>query len=172
MTAMMQFPARPNARTKRRVSPSALFENRVCWVGGLTQPVGRRRQGHALGAHGQREDLADDDPGAGAPGGGEEEDVDADEGDHGLDGVVVVRADGADDGDDELADQHAEGAPDEQRPAAEALHGVERDGRRARVDERRDERDEEGVLDGAELLEEGGAEVEDKVDAGPGKPCR
>lgn len=133
----------------------------------VPQPVGGGRQTDTAGADLQGEDLADDDPGAGAPGGGEEEDVDADEGDHGGDGLGVVGQDGADDGDDELADDHAEGAPDEDGAAAEALNGPEGDGRRAHVDQVGDERDEERVLDRAERLEEGGAKVEDEVDTGP-----
>lgn len=101
-----------------------------------------------------------------APGASEEEDVDADEGDHGLDSAVGA-SDGTNDGDDELADDHAERTPDEQGAAADSLHTPERDRGRADVDEGRDERDQERVLDGAELLEEGGAEVEDEVDTGP-----
>lgn len=131
----------------------------------VPHPVGGGGEGDALCAHGEGEDLADDDPGAGPPGGGEEEDVDADEGDHGLDGAVVVGPDGAHDGDDELADDHAGRPPDQEGAAAEALHGVEGDRGGADVDEGGDEVHEEGVADGAELLEEGGAEVEDEVAA-------
>ena len=110
---------------------------------GVPQPVGGGGEGDTAGADGQGEDLADDDPGAGAPGGGEPEDEDGDEGDLGVDGgdvvgqvgltrgvrgvrVRVVEADGdTDDGDDELADQHAEGTDDEDGAATEALDGPE-----------------------------------------------
>lgn len=134
----------------------------------LTQPVGGGRESDTLGAHGERVDLADHDPGTGAPRGRKEEDVQADEGDHDLDGHGRLGVDGTDDGDNELADSHGQGAPDKQCAAAEALHAPERDGGGAHVDERRDELDEERVVNGAELHEEGGAKVKDKVDAGPG----
>ena len=78
-----------------------------------------------------------------------------------------MSVDGADNGDDELADDHTQSAPDEKRATAEFLNGVKGDGGRADVDEGGDETDEEGVGDGAEFLEEGGTEVEDEVDTGP-----
>ena len=151
---------------------------------GVPEPVGGGGQGDAAGADGEGEDLADDDPRAGAPRGGEEEDVDGDEGDLGVDGGGVVRdgggvgpgadgvglveADGdADDGDDELAAQHAEGAPDQQHAAAELLHRVEGDRGADGVDEVEDQRDQEGVGDGARGLQEGGRVVEDEIDARP-----
>jgi hypothetical protein len=133
----------------------------------VPEPVGGGREGDAARANGQREDLADDDPGAGAPGRSEEEDEDADECDFGLDGIGVVAIDRTGDGDDKLADDHSQGAPEEERAAAEFLNGPEGDGGRADVDEGGDETDQEGVVDGAEVLEEGGAEVEDEVDTGP-----
>lgn len=132
----------------------------------VPQPVGRSGEGNTSGADLQRVDFTNEHPRARAPGGGEEEDVDADEGDHGGGGGGGA-GDGADDGDDELADDHAEGTPDEQGATAEALDGPEGDGGGDDVDDGGDHGDEEGVLDGAEVLEEGGAEVEDKVDTGP-----
>ncbi len=69
---------------------------------------------------------------------------------------------------EELADQHAEGAPDQDGAAAEALDGPEGERRGEDVDEGEDERDEEGVVDGAGGLKEGRRVVEDEVDAGPG----
>lgn len=135
--------------------------------GELTEPVRGGGQGDTLGTDGQGEDFANDDPRAGAPGGGEEGDVDADEADHGLDGAIVGGLDGANDGHDELADEHAESTPDQKRTATEPLHGPEGEGRGADVDEGGDERDEEGVVNSAQLLEEGGSEVEDKVDTSP-----
>lgn len=128
---------------------------------GIPEPVRAGGDTDAARAYGQGEDLADDDPGGGAPGHGEEADVDADEGDHGRDGGRVVGllsplrdANGRH---DELAHDHAHGAVDQQGAAAELLNGEEGDGRRQHVDERRDQRDEEHVGDGAELLEEDGA---------------
>jgi hypothetical protein len=118
--------------------------------------------------------LANQHPRAGAPSRGKEEDEDGDEGDLGIDGGDVVgaldavddrdlvEADGdTDDGDNELADHHAEGAPHEQGTAAEALDGPEGEGRRADVDEGEDKRDQERVADGAGGLQEGGRVVED-----------
>ena len=108
---------------------------------GVPEPVGGGGESDTTRADGEREDLTDEDPGTGTPGGGEEEDEDCDEGDLRVDGgdvvgaglaggveVGVVEADGdTDDGDEELADQHAEGTPDEKRTATEALDGVEGD---------------------------------------------
>jgi hypothetical protein len=105
----------------------------------VPQPVGGGGKSNTAGADGEREDLANDDPGAGAPGAGEEEDEDGDEGDLGVDGrdvgcagltsgvgEGVVKANGdTDDGDEELADQHAEGTPDEERTATPLLNSVE-----------------------------------------------
>ena len=80
---------------------------------------------------------------------------------------MVAAVGHTDDGADELADEHAESTPDEQRATAEFLDGPERDGGRAHVDEGGDEGDEEGVADRSKRLEEGSPEVEDKVDARP-----
>ena len=133
----------------------------------VPQPVGGGRETDTAGADGDGEDLADDDPRAGAPGRGEEEDVDADEGNEGTGGALVVGESGSDGSDDELADNHSEGTPDEERAAAEALDGPERDGGGADVDDGEDQGHEEGVLDRAEGLEEDGGVVEDEVDTGP-----
>lgn len=132
----------------------------------VPQPVGRGGEGNTSGTDLQRVDFTNEHPRARAPGGGEEEDVDADEGDHGGGGGGGA-GDGAGDGDDELADNHAEGTPDKQGATAEALDGPEGDGGGDDVDDGGDHGDEEGVLDGAEVLEEGGAEVEDEVDTSP-----
>lgn len=133
----------------------------------VPQPVRGGGEGDTTGTDGEGEDLADNDPGAGAPGAGEEEDVDADEGDHGGDGARVVAVGDADDGDEELADDHAQGTPEEEGATADLLNGVEGEGGGEDVDDGGDHGEEEGVLDCAELLEEGGAEVEDEVDTGP-----
>lgn len=150
---------------------------------GVPEPVGGGGQANTTRADGQREDLADDDPGAGAPGRGEEEDEDGNEGDLGVDGRDVVgeglgRIGGigvrlveanrdTNDGDEELADQHAEGTIEEDGPATPLLNRVERDGGRADVDDGEDHGDEEGVADGTRGLEEGSRVVEDEVDTGP-----
>lgn len=62
---------------------------------GVPEPVGGGGESDTTGADGQGEDLADEDPRAGTPGGGEEEDEDGDEGDLGVDGGDVVGAGGA-----------------------------------------------------------------------------
>lgn len=78
----------------------------------------------------------------------------------------------ADDGDDELADYHAEGTPQEQGPTTDLLDGPEGDWGGADVDDCGDHGQQEGVLDRAQLLEEGGTKVEDEVDTGPPKKYR
>src|SRR3569833_2767425 len=115
----------------------------------IPEPVGSRRQTDTTRADRQGEDLANDDPGAGSPGGGEEEDEDGDE------------------GDEELADQHAQGTPDEDGAAAEALDGPEGNRGREDVDQREDQGHQEDVLDGARGLQEGGRVVKKKVDTSP-----
>ena len=84
-----------------------------------------------------------------APGAGKEEDSDGDEGDLSVDGgnvlgdgvtgrvgVRLVEPDShTDNGDDELADEHAGSTPDEERAATEALDGPERDRGRHDVDD-------------------------------------
>ena len=151
---------------------------------GVPEPVGGGGETDTARADGEREDLADQDPGAGTPGGGEEEDEDGDEGDLRVDGVDVVghgglavieevglvEADGdTNDGDDELANQHAEGTPEEDGAATEALDGPEGDGGGEHVDDGEDHGDQELVLDGTGGLEEGGGVVEDEVDTSPGQ---
>ena len=133
----------------------------------VPEPVGGSREGNTAGTDGQREDLADHYPGTGTPGAGEEEDVDTDEGNHGSDGLVVIVVGDTDDGDDELADNHAESTPQEQRTTTDLLNSVERERSGADVDNGGDDAEQEGVLDCAELGEEGGTEVEDEVDTGP-----
>ena len=136
----------------------------------VPEPVGGGGETDTARADWEREDLADDDPGAGAPGGGEEGDIDADECDHGLDGSLVVLVWGtsgdADDTDDELGDDHSGGADDENAATTEALDDPEGERGAQDVDEGGDEGDEEGVADRAEGGEEDGSEVEDEVDTG------
>lgn len=137
----------------------------------VPEPVGGGGETDTAGSDGQGEDLTDENPGTGTPGGGEEGDVDADEGDHGGDGggVVLLETAGSDtdDGDDEFTDQHTQGTPDEDGTTTEALNDVEGDRGGADVDKSGDKTDEERVADRAECLEESGTEVEDEVDTGP-----
>lgn len=91
-------------------------------------------------------------------------DLHADEGDLNLDkgGVVVgVGLGGTDDGGDELTDPHAERTVDQKRSTTESLNGPEGDGSGADINEGSNERDQEWVGDGAQVLEEDGTEVED-----------
>lgn len=152
---------------------------------GVPEPVGGGGETDTTGSDGEREDLADDDPGTRAPGGSEEEDEDGDEGDLGVDGrnvvgdlgigivgvrVGLVEADcNTDDGDKELADKHAKGTGNEDSSSTEALNSPEGEGSRADVDKGEDERNEEGVVNGTGRLEEGSRVVEDEVDTGPGE---
>lgn len=71
------------------------------------------------------------------------------------------------DGDEELADQHAQGTPDKERSATDLLNGVEGDRGGANVDEGEDQGDQERVGDGAGRLQERGRVVEDEVDTSP-----
>jgi hypothetical protein len=141
-----------------------------CRVGGDTyavpEPVGGRGEGNATGTDRQREDLANDHPGTRTPGGGEEKDVDADEGDHCADSLMVTTVGNTDDGDQKLADDHPQGAPDQQGTTAQPLHGPERNGGRADVDDGGDHVDQEGIGNGAQGGEERGAVVEDEIDTG------
>lgn len=111
--------------------------------------------------------TANDDPGTGTPGAGKEEDVDADEGNHGRDGRGALTVGDADDGDEELADDHAQGTPEEQGATTDFLDGVEGDRGGADIDDGGDHAQEEGVLDCTKLLEEDGTVVEDEVDTSP-----
>jgi len=153
---------------------------------GVPQPVGGGRESDTTRSDGKREDFTDQNPGTRAPSGSEEEDEDGNEGDLSVDSgdvvgagkivttggvgdlVSVVETDGnTDNSDDKLADQHAEGTPDEERTATELLNSVEGDGGRADVDKGEDQRDQEGVADGTGGLEERSRVVEDEVDTSP-----
>jgi hypothetical protein len=132
----------------------------------VPEPVGGGGQSNTTGTDGQRVDLADDDPGTRTPGAGEEEDVNADEGDFSADGALGAGSN-SDNGNNELADNHAQSTPEEQSTTTELLHGVKRDGSGADVDDGGDHANQEGVADGSQALEEGGTEVEDEVDTSP-----
>lgn len=80
----------------------------------------------------------------------------------------VVESDGdTDDGNEELADQHAKSTPDEERTTSKLLNSVERERGRAHVDESKDQRDQEGVADSSSGLQEGSGVVENEVDTSP-----
>lgn len=72
----------------------------------VPEPVGGGGETDTTGSDGERVDFTDENPSSGTPGGGEEGDVDADEGDHGLDGGGVVlgftTGGNSDDGNDEF----------------------------------------------------------------------
>jgi hypothetical protein len=148
---------------------------------GVPKPVGGGGESNTTGTDGEREDLTDKNPGTGTPGGGEEEDEDGDEGNLSVDSREIVGAGSAiseggrvveslgntDDGNQELADQHAKSTVQQKCATTKLLHSVEREGSRANVNESEDQRDQEGVGDGACRLEERCGVVEDEVDTGP-----
>ena len=80
--------------------------------------------------------------------------------------VVEANRD-TDDSNEELADQHAESAIDQERATTESLNSVERDGRGADVDKSEDQRDQEGIADRASGLQERGGIVENEVHTSP-----
>ena len=131
--------------------------------GPIEEPVRGGGHGEGLGADFEGEDLAGDDPGDWTPGGGEEEDVDADECDGGFLGGVVVYDDVAgsvltsgccaEDGDDELRDAHADCSPEENWASTPLLDGVEAGEGGCCVDAVGDQADDEGVGE-AGVLEE------------------
>lgn len=111
--------------------------------------------------------LSDNNPRAWTPGAGKEKDVDADERDHSADSVAILSVGDANNGDDELANNHSEGTPQKERTATNTFDGPKCDWGREHVDNSGNHADEEGVADGSEGFEEGCAKVEDEVDAGP-----
>jgi hypothetical protein len=149
----------------------------------VPQPVGGSGQTDTARTDGQREDLANDNPCARSPGGGEEENEDGNEGNLGVDSrdvvgksgvrvagvrVSVVEADRyTNDGHQELADQHTESTPEEDGAAAKLLDSPEGDGSGADVDQGEDQGDQEGVVNGTSRLQEGSRVVEDEVDTSP-----
>lgn len=139
--------------------------------GEIPEPVRRRGKRHALRAHVEREDLADDDPRDWPPRRREEGDVDAHESDeHLLAREVRLRDGHTRDRDDELAHAHAHRADEQQPAASKALDAPHARERHEAVDNVRRDADEEGVLN-ARVLEEDRAVVEDEVDTGELLPC-
>ena len=108
----------------------------------IPEPVGRGRQTNTARSNRKREDLSNDHPGTRAPGGSEEGDVEADEGNHSGNRSIVMLFDltGRDtnDTDDKLHDDHSRASDDEDLAAAEAFDCPEGDRRRTDVDEGRD----------------------------------
>lgn len=138
----------------------------------VPEPVGRGGQGNTTGANGQGVDLADNDPGTGAPSTGKEEDVDTDECNHGRKSLRVVAISHTKDGDDELADDHAQSTPQQQRTTTDLLDGVEGEGGGKDIDDGGDHAQQERVVDATMFLlekvgEEASSKVEDKVDTSP-----
>jgi len=132
----------------------------------VPEPVGGGREGHGLGTDSKRVDLASDDPRDGTPGGSEEGDVDADEGDETLLACHVLHRDGdTDDGDEVLANEHTNSTNQEEATATDVVDGPERWDSHADVDDSGGDGDREGVGD-AGLLEESRAVVENEVDTG------
>lgn len=154
----------------------------------VPQPVGGGGQTNTTGTNGKREDFTNDDPSAWAPSRSKPEDENGNERDLSIDGSLVlgdgrvlagIRArvrvrDGmvkassnTNNGDDELAHQHAESTNQQNRAAAESFDRPERDGGGKDVDDGKDHGGQEDVGNGLGRLEEGGREVEDEVDASP-----
>lgn len=124
--------------------------------------------------------LANDHPRSWTPRGGKESDRQADESDLGACRRAIARVCGCSHDAAEksvrykhrfrgivrdyiLATQHAQSAVDQNRATAEAFDRPEGDWCGADVDQSGDQANEEGVIDRAELLEEGCAEIEDLV---------
>lgn len=108
---------------------------------GIPQPVGGSGESNTAGADRNGEDFSNQNPGAGAPGGCEEEDVDGNKCDLGVDGrdivgngtttvtdVGLVEANSdADDSDEELTNKHTQRAEDQKRASTKLLDSVEGD---------------------------------------------
>ena len=132
----------------------------------VPEPVGGDGEGHGLGTDVEREDFTGDDPSDGSPSGGEEGDVNADEGDQNLlSGGVGGRDGDTNDGDQELANAHPDRTDQKQPPTTEPLDTPHTGKGHEDVDDVRGDRDQEGVMD-TRVLEEDGAVVEDEVDTG------
>lgn len=138
----------------------------------VEEPVGGGGHRKTLGADLEREDLASDDPSCGTEGGGEEEDVDADEGELGAGGGVVGgRCCDTSGCDNVLRDTHTESTGKEDGTTTEAVNGPETREGGDDVDNVGDDGEDEGTgqpLDGrvgrSVSAEVGGTVVEDEVD--------
>lgn len=133
----------------------------------VPQPVRGGGEADAAGADGEREDLSNHHPSARSPGGSEEEDVDADEGDFGSHGALVLPVGDTDNGHDELTDQHAESAPDQKGSPPKPFDRPKGDGSRADIDQGGNQTDQEGVVNRSQIREKAGAEVKNEIDTCP-----
>jgi len=112
----------------------------------------------------EREDFTSDDPSDGTPGGGEERNIEAHKGDEDLLSSGVANGDGdTDDGDEVLAEAHANGTDEEETTTTEALDAPHTGEGHDHVNDIGDNGDNERIPD-ARVLEEGCAVVEDEVD--------
>ena len=148
--------------------------------GKVPEPVRCCAHRESLGANGEREDFAADDPRSRTPGGSETSNVEADECDDGTSGSrigscttvgvgagLAVKQSGADAANNQLADHHPNGAIDEQVTATDALHPVHARQGHEHVDDVGGDREEERVALGRDGRgEEARAVVEDEVDTG------
>lgn len=106
----------------------------------VPQPVARGAEGHALCAVAAREQFADDGPDHRPPSGGEAEDEEAGEADHGDAGFrrvlrsLPVQAEVSDGREDQEADEHPGGAGHQRFAPAVVLDYVEPVERRSEVD--------------------------------------
>jgi hypothetical protein len=73
----------------------------------------------------KREDFTNDDPCCRSPGCGEEEDVQADEGNLSADSGWIVTVNSTCDGNDELANDHTGSTPNEDCAATKTLNNIE-----------------------------------------------
>jgi len=88
----------------------------------VPQPVGGSGERQRLGTNVEGVDFTNNDPSDGTPGGSETGDVQAHEGDKGFLTGLVVNGDGdTNDSDEELADTHPCGTPDEEGTTTESL---------------------------------------------------
>jgi hypothetical protein len=134
--------------------------------GEVPEPVGGNGEGHGLGTDVEREDFTGDDPCNGTPGGGEEGDVDADESDQNLlPGQVLGRNRDTDDGDQVLANAHAEGTNQQQSPTTKPLHAPHAGESHEHVDDVGGDGDQERIGN-TRVLEKDGTVVENEVDTG------
>jgi len=147
----------------------------------VPQPVGSSGKSNTTGTDGKREDFSNKNPGTRTPGSGEEEDIDGNESNLGIDsrevvgdsvassiemGLVETNGD-TNDGNDELADEHTDGTVDKHRTTTETLNQPEGDGSGKDVDKSEDKRHKEDIADSTGRLEERSRVVEDKVDTSP-----
>ena len=123
----------------------------------IPYPVRRRHQRHAASAVMRREQLAHDAPDDGPPRRGITRDEGTRKDNHGLPRsrskrrIGIIERKGADGGEDQETDRHADAADDESPAAAEALHDVEAEEGHAEVDAPEDHGRHEAVGDAGGL---------------------